>query len=74
MRARPKAVAQILIPLSPLAEQKRMGASHFCNKQLYLGMKYLYGKPFREFRDLKRLGVHYVIRTEIVPAKALLPV
>jgi hypothetical protein len=50
------------------------GASHFCNKQLYLGMKYLYGKPFREFRDLKRLGVHYVIRTEIVPAKALLPV
>ncbi|TRV02252.1 MAG: hypothetical protein EWV73_07390 [Microcystis wesenbergii Mw_QC_B_20070930_S4D] len=29
------------------------GASHFCNKQLYLDAKYLYGGPFREFIDFQ---------------------
>nr|CAO88712.1 unnamed protein product [Microcystis aeruginosa PCC 7806] len=33
-----------------------MGASHFCNKQLYLDAKYLYGKPFREFIDFQRFS------------------
>ena len=32
------------------------GASHFCNKQLYLDAKYLYGKPFREFIDFQRFS------------------
>jgi transposase, IS30 family len=32
------------------------GASHFCNKQLYLGIKSLYGKPFREFIDFQRFS------------------
>jgi predicted nucleic acid-binding protein len=30
------------------------GASHFCDKQLYLDVKSLYGKPFREFIDFQR--------------------
>ncbi len=33
-----------------------LGASHFCNKQLYLDAKYLYGKPFREFIDFQRFS------------------
>jgi len=34
----------------------KAGASHFCNKQLYLDAKYLYGKPFREFIDFQRFS------------------
>ncbi|MFY7885631.1 MAG: PEP-CTERM sorting domain-containing protein [Dolichospermum sp.] len=41
--------------VQPIGETQ-MGASHFCNKQLYLDAKYLYGKPFREFIDFQRFS------------------